>query len=490
MSLGDPPRFGAWELGPELGRGGFATVYRARGTGSGQEVALKVLRTGEDGARPEDLRRFRREVEAARALEHPGIIKILDASPEGADAPWVAMELVDGEPLSALIGREQLPWKRAVEIARDVADALAAAHAKGILHRDVKPSNILLDREGKPHLTDFGLAKTIATGSKLTKTGEALGTPAYMSPEQARGEISTLKPATDVWSLGCVLYEMTAGRPPFEGETTAAVVGRVLLQEPARLRRVRGDVPEPVERVVRVCLAKPVGERYREAGALHDDLDRILHDESPRVRGPGALRRRAFAGATILALALCAASLAWRTAAPRDAVGSPPHQTPSKVEALAARARALRQSAPHEAARLLGEALDAEPNRHDWQLERGLLLWAIGNGTAAREEWGKVPESSAEGLTARLYRGLEAFFRWERAELRGDLAQSDLTEVAQAAGGETILAKAALAAHDRHWAVSRELLRGRAGWEAALLRAYVDGTDDLGDRASAAREYE
>ncbi|MCI0342917.1 MAG: protein kinase, partial [Planctomycetales bacterium] len=216
-------------------------------------------------------------------------------------------------------------------------------------------------------LTDLGLAKSVATGSKLTRTGQALGTPAYMSPEQARGEVSSLTPATDVWSLGGVLYEMLGGRPPFEGETDAAVVGGVLLEEPPALGRLREDLPRGLDRIVRACLAKDARRRFLGAGALRDDLDRLLRGEHPRARVPGAWRWKVGAGALAAAAAGTALALSQRVpnapSAPRvpaqTSHADPPAVSPA--ERLAAKARALRQSDPRRAAEILRESLDLEP---------------------------------------------------------------------------------------------------------------------------------
>ncbi|MCI0343678.1 MAG: serine/threonine protein kinase, partial [Planctomycetales bacterium] len=362
-------RCGAYETLSELGRGGFATVHRARNLETGREVALKVLRSGDGGVSAEDLGRFRREIEAARALDHPGIVHVLDASPDGSEPVWVAMELIEGESLSARVTREPLPWREAVEIARGVADAVAHAHSRGILHRDLKPSNILLDRAGRPRVVDFGLAKLATHGSRLTRTGQALGTPAYMSPEQARGEVSSLAPATDVWSLGCVLHEMLTGRPAFEGETDAAVVGNVLLTEPSRVGRLLGDVPRGLDTVVRVSLAKDARRRYAVAGELRDDLDRILRGERLRARLPGAWRWKLGAAALAVAAAVWGGLLARP-----GATHSPPAAAPatsSDAEGLSARARALRQMDPRQAAVLLRRALALDTSRRDWDLELG-----------------------------------------------------------------------------------------------------------------------
>ncbi len=352
-------------------------------------------------------------------------------------------------------------------------------------------------------LADFGLAKSVATGSKLTRTGEALGTPAYMSPEQARGEVSALAPATDVWSLGCVLFEMLGGRVAFGDTprgvpiTPAAVIAQVLTREPPRLCAVRGDVPEAVERVVRACLAKRARERYRDASALREDLDRALRGERPRARVPGSRRRTLLAGSA--AAALLGAAAAWAAVAqPASPVGvaprpaTPAASAPSEAEALAARARGLRQTDPREAARLLAEALKREPAREDWRLERGVLLWAVGEWKEAREEWGRMcatPEGSPLSEAARFYRGIEAFFRLEGEGLRGDEAEPDLRAVAGGGGRWARTAEAALRAGRREWSLAREGLRGTEGWEGALLRGYVEDGDPAGDKDAAVREY-
>ncbi len=331
-------------------------------------------------------------------------------------------------------------------------------------------------------LADFGLAKSVATGPKLTRTGAALGTPAYMSPEQARGEVSSLTPATDVWGLGCVLHEMLAGQPPWRGETTAAVVAAILTGDPAPIRRERPDAPPGLEWVLARALAKRAADRYPDAGALREDLDRVLRGDRPRARSPRAWR------ATAAALAAVAAALVWGLRAlrpPADEVPAAPASVAPAAGSPLARARALRDSDPAAATALYAEALAEEPARHDWRVEHGLTLWSVGRASEARRAWEEVPPESAERGAARLYLGLETAFEGVGGGSRGDL------EEAVSAGGRAApLARAALDLLDGRWKEAREALRGLAGWEASLLRAYCEEWEPGGDPASQAREYE
>ncbi len=509
-----PLRLGPWEIGEEIGRGGYGTVYRARHERTGAAAAVKVF-LPEGGATPGDTRRFQREVALARVLDHPGIVRVLDVGegfgPAMSEPPssaakalegrveWFAMDLIEGVPLDQALAEEALPWRRAVEIVRDVADALAHAHARGILHRDVKPGNILLGRkvggsraegggETAPvgaYLSDFGLARLVSTGSRLTRTGFALGTPEYMSPEQAMGESDSLTPATDVWSLGCVLYEALAGRPAFEEESDPGLVEKVILGEPVPLGRVREDVPRPLARVVAVCLAKSPRRRYRDAGALRDDLDRVLRGERLRARPPRGVLRRLFLGATLLGASVAAGLLVRGSdPAPPAAARATPLPVASRAEARAAKARALSASEPREAARLLDEALALDPTRHPWRIEAGLLLWSLGEGPAARARWSAVPRASPEGPAAALYAAMEAFGRGDPTA-----TLEDLEGLARGAGRVASLAGAAALTVRGRWAEAREALAALAGWEAALLRGYVESGDPAGDRARSFREY-
>jgi tetratricopeptide (TPR) repeat protein/RIO-like serine/threonine protein kinase len=277
-------RIGPYDILGELGRGGMGVVYRALDPALGRPVALKMILDA-SRADPEELERFHREARAAARLHHPGIVQVYGTGVhEGR--PYIAFELIEGESLEALLNRKQLSPRRTAELVRKVALALDHAHREGILHRDVKPANVLLDRSGEPHLTDFGLARTESASLKLTRTGEILGTPAYMAPEQADGTPGAQGPWTDIYALGGVLYRALAGRPPFEGGGAAALIVKVLTQEPEPPRRVRPTVHPDLETIALRCLEKDPKRRYPSVGDVALELGRFLEGEPIAARPP------------------------------------------------------------------------------------------------------------------------------------------------------------------------------------------------------------
>ncbi len=254
----------------ELGRGGMATVYLARDRKHGRPVALKVLRP--QLAESLGTERFLREIELAAGLTHPHIVPVHDSGVAGGLFYYV-MPYVEGESLRERLAREhRLPLDEAVRLAREVADALDYAHRRGIVHRDIKPENILL-AEGHAVVTDFGIARAVsaAGGERLTQTGGAIGTPMYMSPEQADGE-PDLDGRSDIYSLGCVLFEMLTGEPPFTGPSSLAIMARRWVQTPPRVRTVRTEVPEAVDQALNRALARAPADRFPTAAAFADAL--------------------------------------------------------------------------------------------------------------------------------------------------------------------------------------------------------------------------
>lgn len=272
-----PSRFGDYEILHEIGRGGMGIVYRARQISLQRDVAIKMTLQGAltGGAERE---RFRVEAESAAKLEHPNIVPVHDVG-EYEGRPYLSMQLVDGQTLAERLRQGPLPPVDAARILLPVCRAVAFAHRRGVLHRDLKPSNILLDRNDVPHLTDFGLAKAIENEVSLTRTGAALGTPAYIPPEQAAGNRGECGPASDVYSLGAVLFHAITGRPPFAGASPVETVLMVLEQEPPLPRALYPKVDRDLEMIALKCLQKPIDLRYESADALAADLKAYLDDE-------------------------------------------------------------------------------------------------------------------------------------------------------------------------------------------------------------------
>src|SRR5213594_4397517 len=221
--------FGDYELLEEIGRGGQGVVYRARQKSLNRTVALKVIGLGQWSSTPH-LRRFRHEAEAAASLEHPQIVPIYEIG-ERDGSCYFSMKFVEGGQLDDVFRREPISIRRAVELLVKIARTVQFAHERGILHRDIKPGNILLDKKGEPHLTDFGLARLLEHDSTMTNSRDVLGTPSYIAPEQAAGQTKHLTVAADVYSLGAVFYQMLTGEPPFAGGTTYETIRLVLETE-------------------------------------------------------------------------------------------------------------------------------------------------------------------------------------------------------------------------------------------------------------------
>src|SRR5215469_14293591 len=263
--------FGDYELLEEIGRGGQGVVYRAHQKSLNRSVALKVIGLG-SWATETHLKRFRREAEAAASLNHPWIVPIYEVG-ERDGACYFSMGLVEGEQLDAILKREPMPIRRAAELIAKVARTVHYAHEHGILHRDIKPGNILLDEKGEPHLTDFGLARLVETESTVTRTREVLGTPSYMAPEQAAGETTKLGKATDVYGLGAVLYQLVTGHPPFAGGTTYETIKLLLDTEPRPPRSLNRKIDRELSTICVKCLDKDPKRRYPAAAGLAEDLE-------------------------------------------------------------------------------------------------------------------------------------------------------------------------------------------------------------------------
>ena len=278
-------RFADYEIIEELARGGMGIVYRARQKSLGREVALKLLRDTavNDGTGAD---RFRAEAAAAAALQHPNIVAIYGFG-EHDGQPFYAMELIRGPDLAALTRNGPLAARRAAQLVTRVARAIQHAHERGILHRDLKPSNVLVDPADTPYVTDFGLARRVTDSQHLTLTGQVLGTPGYMAPEQALGRARDLTVAVDVYALGALLFHLLTGRTPFVAESPTRVLQLLERDEPVSLHLLNPAVPSDLETIALKALAKEPPRRYVSAADLADDLDRFLRDEPIAARPLG-----------------------------------------------------------------------------------------------------------------------------------------------------------------------------------------------------------
>ena len=259
--------FGDYELLEVIGRGGQGVVYRARQKNLNRIVALKVIALGQ-WATDAHLKRFRREAEAAASLDHSGIVPIYEVG-ERDGSCYFSMKLIEGGQLDEVARHEAMPTRRAVELIAKIARTVHYAHEHGILHRDIKPGNILLDQKGEPHLTDFGLARLIQTESTVTRTLEVLGTPSYMAPEQAVGNNEAISSVTDVYGLGAVLYQLLTGHPPFAGGTTYETIKLLLDTEPRQPRLWNSKIDRDLS-------ASSVSRKIQSVGTLpHLPLPKI-----------------------------------------------------------------------------------------------------------------------------------------------------------------------------------------------------------------------
>jgi serine/threonine-protein kinase len=335
-------RLGGYELLERIGRGGLGDVYRARHLPSGAVVALKVLRGG-DEASPAEVRSFEREIEAARRLDHPRILPILDAGVSDGQ-PFYTMALVSGGSLENRLRSGRIDLVKGVQWLAEVARAVHHAHQQQILHRDLKPANILLDEAEQPLVADFGLAKFLDQTSSPTMTGQLMGSLPYMSPEQAAGRSHHATPATDIWSLGVMLYELLTGQKPFRGEGHTEILRRIQAVEPVPPRTLADTVPADLEAVCLRCLRKHPAERYATAAELAGDLERWLRHEPiastwnfvPHL--PGGSR---WGGRSILGL-LAALLLGGLLLAPAPVGPGASHRRPTdeeRLRAVLARAR-------------------------------------------------------------------------------------------------------------------------------------------------------
>ncbi|MAT68225.1 MAG: hypothetical protein CMJ58_01745 [Planctomycetaceae bacterium] len=284
-----PRVFGDYELLEKIAQGGMGVVYKARQRSLNRIVAVKMILRGEFST-PQERERFRVEAEAAAKLRHPHIVVVHELGVRD-EQHFFSMEYIEGRGLNEVLRRGPLAPMVAANYVQQAAAAIAYAHSQGVLHRDVKPSNVLIDAEGVARVTDFGLAKRIDAEDALTMTGQLVGTPAYMAPEQISSAAGEVGPATDVYALGALLFELLTGQAPFRGGTQIETLLSALERDPPLPRQLNPHVPRALELVALKCLEKKPRDRYGSAAALAADLERFLQGESLSVSAPGRLER-------------------------------------------------------------------------------------------------------------------------------------------------------------------------------------------------------
>jgi hypothetical protein len=441
-----PEQFGRYRILRRLGRGGMGTVYLAHDTQLDRRVALKVphLRPGNDR---DLLRRFEREARAASTLDHPNLCRVYDVGAIDG-TPYLSMAYIEGRPLSDEIrARGPFPQRTAAALVRKLALALEVAHRAGVVHRDLKPGNVMLTRRGEPVVTDFGLARRDHPDDlRLTSSGQLLGTPAYMAPEQVRGDTAASGPASDVYALGVILYELLTGAPPFRGDQQA-VFGQILAGEPARPSAARPDLDPALEAVCVKAMAKRPEDRFGSMQAFAAALARFLKGGAKAGADEGAARppRRAGwlwpAAAAVGAMAVTVGLLALSGGRPADSAARPEGpsepavRTPSPGGEAQGTAAALRADEPVRSVSVMltvGAGGDDLRERVALDLGLGFPLWLepVGARSGEPPPFGAVPQQSSAAAVVRA--GADATFTFAAA---GDPGQDGLRTTPQLLAG-------------------------------------------------------
>lgn len=394
------PYFGDYELLEEVARGGMGVVYRARQVRLNRIVALKMILAGQFASEA-DVQRFQIEAESAAQLDHAGIVPIFEVG-EHEGLHFFSMAFVEGQSLSQRMNDGPLPPQEAARLVREAARAIAYAHAEGVIHRDLKPANILVDSDGQPRVTDFGLAKRVRSDSQLTATGQILGTPGYMAPEQAAGRTTEVGAAADVYSLGAVLYATLTGRAPFAADNPLDTLMQVVEREPVSPLQLNPAVPADLATISLKCLRKDRRQRYAAMSEFADDLDRYLSGQ-PILARPAGLLERAFkwsrrrpAVATLLVvivLAVVGAFLggAWHLQRVTDE-----RNRAAAAEADATQERNRAVAVTRQAVNILGRALYQKARARlagNAPGRRAAALSELQAATALREATGAAPGS-------------------------------------------------------------------------------------------------
>ena len=446
-----PDAVAGYEILGVLGRGGMGVVYKARQAGLNRVVALKMILSG-DHADEQERARFRSEAEAVARIQHLNIIQIYEIGEEDG-RPYFSLEYVDGGSLTARIDGEPQPPREAARIVHLLAGAMDCAHKAGVVHRDLKPGNVLLTADGTPKITDFGLAKRVQEDSGQTRSGSILGTPGYMAPEQAEGKNNEVGPPADVYALGAILYELLTGRMPFRAPSVLETLEQVRTREPVAPAELQPTVPRDLETICLKCLQKDPRRRYDGAGALAEDLRRFLAHEPILARRVGLLerawrwRRRnprlavlgAATAAIVVAWAVSMSLLAWGLKLQKD-----------ETDRNAAAARAAQQEADRNAA-------DAKANE----------IKANDSAAAAKAAQAAADQNAAEAKANEIKANTNAAVARANAQRASNTAKAAVTRMTETAGRVQGVLDAAMFVPDQAPALARPATRRSTGCATA-----------------------
>jgi tetratricopeptide (TPR) repeat protein len=448
------PRIPGYDVEALLGRGGMGVVYKARHLGLNRFVALKMLITGAY-AGPQERARFQREAEAVASLRHANIVSVYDVG-EHEGWPYFTMELLEGGSLARSLAGTPQSARQAAALLAPLGEAVQAAHQAGIVHRDLKPANILFAADGTPKIADFGLARHFDGEPALTPSGDRIGTPSYMAPEQVIGKADTIGPAADIYALGAVLYEMLTGRPPFRADTLTETERQVIAADPVPPTRLNPKVPRDLETICLKCLHKDPKRRYPDAGELVTDVRRFLEGRPIRARRTGPLEhawrwcRRNPAGAALAAMILAFAGLC---------VGAALWVQRQQLERRH-EVELRREQARMEIERALGQQEDL---REQGRWEDAKVELALAES--------RLPDAGSDELESRLARAHSELDQAMRAE------SDDPGIVLRMAKAEAELGRAARVEALLHRAIARQPRDPNTWVQSALVRDRLGRTD-------------
>ncbi|MBI5367246.1 MAG: tetratricopeptide repeat protein, partial [Planctomycetes bacterium] len=450
----------------ELGRGGMGVVYRAWQADLRREVALKALNTG--ATDEHEIARFYNEARLAARLVHPFIVPIYDVGLHEI-THYFTMELVEGPTLIEVLHPDQLELPRLLALLRDIALGVQYAHDQGVIHRDLKPQNILLDALGKPRITDFGLARELRSHDRLTLSGTIMGTPSYMSPEQANGDRENVGPKSDVYALGAILYHGLCGRPPHEGDSMVETVYKVIDREPVPVRRINPKVPVDVVTICTKALEKDPARRYQSAALFADDIRRYLEGEPILARPTGTVYRvfkrlskhRALTAVSIASAVLLAGGGAsfLRSELAHRAESAARREVEADLERRREEAKKIYDRAvhlkPRDAVDMVTKAIGVCPEYAEAWFLRGLKRREIGEFEAAVDDFGAALNRNPGFTNAYLFRALVYDENLDRKEL----ARADYEQIIridpESAIGYRVLGKSLAGQHKHEEAVAQ-----------------------------------